>query len=192
MRLTGKEIKKYLEFSFGNWFNQMSDGSDNLLKFKNNDDGSIKYSLKTNLPELDEVFYNFSSAAGINYIVDVSKRVGKRVTITTLSNGTSFSPDSVYTVAVNSYRGNGGGGHLIRGAGIPKEELSERILSSTDKDLRYNIMKWIESKKIINPVIIGNWKIIPPEWWKKGKERDFELLFGSKPNYVKDKTNDSK
>jgi 2',3'-cyclic-nucleotide 2'-phosphodiesterase/3'-nucleotidase len=144
------------------------------------------------LPELDEVFYNFSSAAGINYIVDVSKRVGKGVTITTLSNGTSFSPDSVYTVAVNSYRGNGGGGHLIRGAGIPKEELSERILSSTDKDLRYNIMKWIESKKIINPVIIGNWKIIPPEWWKKGKERDFELLFGSKPNYVKDKTNDSK
>ena len=83
-----QEIKDYLEFSFGNWFNQMSDSSDDLLKFKHNDERTIKYSSGSTSPELEEVFYNFSSAAGINYTVNVSKQAGERVSITTLSDGT--------------------------------------------------------------------------------------------------------
>ena len=38
-------------------------------------------------------------------------------------------------------------------------------------------MKWIKEKKIIKPHIIGNWKIIPEEWWQKGKEKDYQILF---------------
>ncbi len=34
MELTGQEIKDYLEFSYGNWFNQMKNENDHLLKFK--------------------------------------------------------------------------------------------------------------------------------------------------------------
>ena len=34
-----------------------------------------------------------------------------------------FDINKIYKVAINSYRGNGGGGHLVKGAGIPKEEL---------------------------------------------------------------------
>ena len=177
MKLSGKEIKDYLEYSFGNWFNQMKNENDHLLNFELDNNGEISLSNRYGRPQTEEIYYNFSSAAGINYSVDVTKPVGDRVAITTLSNGKIFSPDSFYTVALNSYRGNGGGGHLTRGAGIPKEELSERILTSTDKDLRYNIMKWIEKKKIINPEIIGNWKLIPEDWWKKGKEKDYKILF---------------
>jgi len=180
MKLSGKEIKDYLEYSFGNWFNQMKDENDHLLKFELDKNGEINLSNRYGRPQTKEIYYNFSSAAGINYTVDVSKPMGDRVAITTLSNGKIFSPDSFYNVAVNSYRGNGGGGHLTLGAGIPKEELSERVLTSTDKDLRYNIMKWIEKKKIINPEIIGNWKVIPEEWWKKGKEKDYQILFQPK------------
>lgn len=192
MELTGKEVKDYLEYSFGNWFNQMKDENDHLLKFELDKNGGVRLSNRYGRPQTKEIYYNFSSSAGINYVVDVSMPEGNRVSITTLSDGTPFSEDSVYTVAVNSYRGNGGGGHLTRGAGIPKEELSERVLSSTDKDLRYNIMKWIETKKIINPNLIGNWKVIPEDWWEMGKERDYELLFGTEPSYAKDKTTDSK
>ena len=179
MSLTGEEVDNYLEYSFGNWYNEMKDSSDHLLIFKTNEDGSIKYSQRTGSPELEEIYYNYSSAAGINYTVDVSKPAGDRVNIVELSNGTPFDFDKTFKVAINSYRGSGGGGHLTRGAGIPQDELSERIVASTNRDIRYNLMQWIKEKKIIKPHIIGNWKIIPEGWWQKGKEKDYMLLFGN-------------
>ena len=177
--LTGKEIKDYLEFSFGNWFNQMSSSNDHLLNFKKDENGNLIYSGKNHSPRLAQVYYNFSSAAGINYTVDVTKPAGERVNITSSSDGTPFDLVKAYKVAINSYRGNGGGRHLTRGANIDKSELAKRIITSTDKDLRYYMMKWIEKKKVITPQIIGNWKIIPEDWWKKGKEKDYKLLFGN-------------
>jgi 2',3'-cyclic-nucleotide 2'-phosphodiesterase/3'-nucleotidase len=180
MALTGEEIKNYLEYSFGNWFNEMASETDHLLKFKFNDDVSIKYSARTGSPELEEVYYNFSSAAGINYIVDVSMPAGDRVHITELSDGTPFDFDKSYKVAINSYRGSGGGGLLTHGADIPQDELSERIIASTDHDIRYNLMQWIKDKKVIKPKLIGNWTVAPEGWWTNGKARDYELLFGKK------------
>jgi 2',3'-cyclic-nucleotide 2'-phosphodiesterase / 3'-nucleotidase len=179
MSLTGEEVDNYLEYSFGNWFNEMKDSSDHLLIFKTKEDGSIKYSQRIGSPELEERYYNYSSAAGINYTVDVSKPAGDRVNIVELSNGTPFDFDKTFKVAINSYRGSGGGGHLTRGAAIPQDELSERIVASTNRDIRYILMQWIKEKKIIKPHIIGNWKIIPEEWWQKGKEKDYILLFGN-------------
>jgi 2',3'-cyclic-nucleotide 2'-phosphodiesterase/3'-nucleotidase len=179
MRLTGKEIKDFLEFSFGNWFNQMSSSNDHLLNFKKDENGNLIYSGQNHSPRLAQVYYNFSSAAGINYTVDVTKPAGERVNITSSSDGTPFDLVKAYKVAINSYRGNGGGGHLTRGANIDKSELAKRIITSTDKDLRYYMMKWIEKKKVITPKIIGNWKIIPEDWWEKGKEKDYKLLFGN-------------
>jgi 2',3'-cyclic-nucleotide 2'-phosphodiesterase/3'-nucleotidase len=178
MSLSGKEIKDYLEYSFGNWFNQMKNENDHLLKFKLDTSGNIILNKNSKTPELAEVSYNFSSAAGINYTVDVSKPVGERVNITTLSNGYPFYSDSTYTVAINSYRGSGGGNLLTRGAHITKENLSGRVINSTERDLRFYIMKWIEDMKTINPTLIGNWKVIPEDWWQKGKAKDYELMFG--------------
>ena len=178
MSLSGKEINDYLEYSCGNWFNQMKDENDHLLKFKNDTKVNIVYNKRSKVPGLEERYYNFSSAAGINYTVDVSKPVGERVNITTLSNRVPFFSDSTYTVAINSYRGSGGGGLITRGAHILKENLSGRVINSTEKDLRFYIMKWIESMKTINPTLIGNWKVIPEDWWQKGKAKDYELLFG--------------
>ena len=184
MELTGREIKDYLEYSFGNWFNQMEGKNDHLIRFKYDEDGNIKISERYNSPELEERYYNYSSAAGINYTVDVSKPAGERVTISSLSSGEAFEMDKTYAVAINSYRGNGGGGHLIRGAGIPKEELSERITSSTETDLRFNLMKWIKEKKSITPGILGNWKVVPESWWLNGKQRDLELIFGKEEKMI--------
>ncbi|MGB5287239.1 MAG: bifunctional metallophosphatase/5'-nucleotidase [Ignavibacteriaceae bacterium] len=178
MELSGKEIKDFLEYSFGNWFNKIENENDHLLKFKYDEDGAIKYSDRYSTPQLEERYYNYSSAAGINYTVDVSKPSGDKVTITTLANGAPFDQNINYTVAVNSYRGSGGGGHLTRGAGIPQKELSNRVLTSTDKDLRYYLMKWIEEKKIISPEIISTWKVIPEVWWEKGRLKDYVVLFG--------------
>jgi len=168
MQLSGKEIKDYLEFSYGNWFNEMYSENDHLLMFETNLYGDSI--LKT-------PYYNYSSAAGINYFVDISKPIGQRVTITSLTNGSEFKEADLYTVAVNSYRGNGGGGHLTEGSGIPQDKLAERIITSTELDLRFYLMKWIKEKQEITPVPLNNWHVVPENYWKKGKERDFRILF---------------
>lgn len=179
MKLTGKEIKDYLEYSYNLWFNQMKDENDHLLKFVTDEKGNLKLDNRNRAPLLENQYYNFDCAAGINYVVDVSKPFGERVKILSKSNGEKFEFDKMYKVAINSYRGNGGGGHLLNGVKLSKEELNERLINSTDKDFRFYIMKWIEKKKIVNPVATGNWKVVPETWWQKGKEKDYQLMFGN-------------
>lgn len=176
MKLTGKEIKNYLEFSYGLWFNTMKNADDHLLLFDFDESGKIKYDTRNSAPRLKEQFYNFDCAAGINYTVDVSKPVGGRVSISSMSDGSLFDENKTYTAAINSYRGNGGGNHLINGAGIPKEEITKRIITSTDKDLRYYAIKWLEKRKIFTPKTTENWTVIPKEWWQKGKEKDMKVM----------------
>jgi 2',3'-cyclic-nucleotide 2'-phosphodiesterase/3'-nucleotidase len=178
MELTGKEILNYLEYSYGEWFNTMKDENDNLLLFVIDENGNLKYSNRSNTGMLKNRYYNFDSAEGINYIVDVSKPNGQKVNITSFNDGNPFELSKTYKVAINSYRGNGGGGHLVKGAGITKEELTNRVINSTEKDLRYYMLKWIENQKVVNPEENINWKIIPENWVNIAKEKDYKLLFG--------------
>ena len=176
MSMSGREIKKYLEFSYAGWYNTMKNPYDNLLKFRVAEDG--KPALTKGKAWLKNQPYNFDSAAGIDYTVDVSEPEGKRVSIKSFSNGNPFEMNRTYKVAVNSYRGNGGGGHFSEGAGIGKDELSSRLLTSTERDLRYYILNYLESKKTIKPAALNNWKIIPENLVKEAITRDYELLFG--------------
>lgn len=176
MSMTGSEIRKYLEFSYSEWLNTMKSPDDHLLKFRLGEDG--KPILKNGEAWLKNQPYDFDSAAGIDYTVDVSKPDGKRVTIKSFSNGNPFEMNKTYLVAVNSYRGNGGGGHLTAGAGIAKSELSKRLKRSTERDLRFYILKYLEAKKTIKPVALNNWKIIPEKWVKDARTRDSAMLFG--------------
>lgn len=162
MRLTGREVKDELEYSYGLWFNQMKKPSDHLLLLEGD--------------RLKNYSFNFDSAAGIKYEVDVSKPVGERVHIISMSNGQPFSLTKTYMVAVNSYRGNGGGELLTRGAGIPKADLIKRIVWTSDKDLRYYMMQYIKSKKEIKPVSLNNWCVIPKSWAQEAAKRDAALL----------------
>jgi len=176
MSLSGKEVQKYLEFSYSEWLNTMKSSSDMLLKLRTGKDG--KPQVTDGKVWLRNQPYNFDSASGIDYVVDVSKPEGSRVTISGFTDGRPFDKNKMYKVAVNSYRGNGGGGHFTEGAGIDKEDLRSRVIASTDRDLRYYILKYIEEKKTINPVIINNWKIIPEKWVKAAKAKEYPLLFG--------------
>ncbi len=178
MSLTGKEIDGFLEHSASVWFNTMKSAEDHLIKFKINEDGSISTNQQGKV-QLFANFYNFDSAAGIIYTVDVSKPDGDKVTIHSMANGTPFDENKTYSVAINSYRGNGGGGHLTKGSGIAPEELANRVKTSTEKDLRYYIMKYIEEKKVITPTNFNTWKIVPEEWVIQAIERDKKLLFSS-------------
>jgi 2',3'-cyclic-nucleotide 2'-phosphodiesterase/3'-nucleotidase len=179
MELSGKEVKNYLEFSYKLWYNEMKNSDDHLLDFDTEADGKIIFDKRNSAPLLKNQYYNFDCAAGINYTVDVSKPIGERISILSMADGNKFDLNKKYKVAVNSYRGNGGGGHLVSGAGIPKEELSKRVITSTEKDLRFYIMKWIEKNKTVTPKTLDNWKVIPEDWWTKGKEKDYKIMFGN-------------
>jgi len=176
MEMKGSEIQKYLEFSYSEWFNTMKNADDYLLKLRLGKDG--KPILTNGKAWLKNQPYNFDSAAGIDYIVDVSKPEGERVNIISFSDGRPFEKNKTFSVAVNSYRGNGGGGHFTEGAGINNNELRSRLISSTDRDLRYYIMNYIEMKKMIDPAPLNNWTIIPEKWVKNAVGREYQLLFG--------------
>jgi 2',3'-cyclic-nucleotide 2'-phosphodiesterase / 3'-nucleotidase len=177
MKLSGDEVHKYLEYSYSGWYNTMKRSDDFLMKFQlGNDTKPFLYNGRARLRNQP---YNFDSAAGINYIVDVSKPEGERVKISSFSDGRPFKKEKIYRVAVNSYRGTGGGGHFTEGVGLSGAELQSRLISSTDKDLRYYIIKAIEKRRVIAPAQNKNWKVVPEEWVKKAIPRDSALLFGT-------------
>jgi 2',3'-cyclic-nucleotide 2'-phosphodiesterase/3'-nucleotidase len=178
MNLSGEEVQKYLEFSYSEWFNTMKGPDDILLKFRTGKNG--KPLITNGKAWFKNQSYNFDSAAGIDYTVDVSKPEGARIVIKGFTDGRPFERNKMYKVAVSSYRGNGGGGHFTEGAGIGKEKLRSRLVSSTYRDLRYYILKSIEAKKTVNPEPSNNWKIIPEKWVKKAIPREYALLFGTK------------
>ncbi|MBR6176925.1 MAG: bifunctional metallophosphatase/5'-nucleotidase [Bacteroidales bacterium] len=168
VQLTGKEILDYLEYSYGSWFNTMSDRKDHLVLFEVDERGNGRTAGK---------FYNYSSASGINYTVDLTKPAGEKITINGFTDGRAFELDKTYKVAINSYRGNGGGGHLTDGSGISHDDLLKRIISSTDKDLRYIIMQHIEAMRIVSPKAKGNWKAIPQDFWIRGRKKDYQIMY---------------
>lgn len=171
MKLTGKEIKDFLEMSYALWTNQMQSPDDHLMLLNEEDNGFGRFKNPS---------FNFDSAAGIIYTVDVTKPQGEKIRIERMANGEPFDLNKTYRVAVNSYRGNGGGDLLTKGAGIPKTELSKRIVYSTDKDLRYYLMKRIEEVKVLDPKPLNQWKFIPEEWTVPASKRDYDILFGEK------------
>lgn len=169
MELTGEEVKGVLEESYYLWTNQMQSPKDNVLGFRDKK-SSKAYKLKN-------IFFNFDSAAGIRYTVDVTKPKGEKITIISMADGAPFDANKRYKVALNSYRGNGGGELLTKGAGIDKDDLNKRIIFASDKDLRYYLMNYLESKQSINPQPLNQWKFIPEKWTKKAIQRDYKLLF---------------
>ena len=170
MHLSGQEIKDYLEMSYAQWVNQMKRPNDHLLLFAEEREGQA--------PRLEHIFSNFDSAAGIIYEVDVTKPAGQRIRIKSMTDGTPFRLDEYYRVALNSYRGTGGGELLTKGAGIPHEQLERRIIQTTDIDLRFYMLSYIEMRGEITPPRMNEWKFVPERWTVPAAQRDYTLLFG--------------
>lgn len=172
MSLTGEEINNYLEESYSIWVDTAATRPDgHLLLFR-----SKRPSVHDN--RLRNPAYNFDSAAGIRYTVDITRPKGERVNILSMADGTPFDPKKTYTVAVNSYRGNGGGDLMTSGAGLTKDELKCRTLSSTDADLRYYMMKEIEKRGVIKPETDRNWRFVPENLTDRLAARDRKIIKG--------------
>ena len=174
LRMTGEEVRKHLEYSYDMWTNTMTSPDDHALRL--NDDS------KDDQQRTGFQYYtfNFDSACGIDYEVDLTKPDGQKVKILRMSNGEPFDEKKWYKVAMNSYRANGGGELLTQGAGIPKDSLDSRVIFHTDRDQRHFLTEEIRKMGTVNPKPNHNWKFVPEAWVKPALERDRKLLFGDK------------
>lgn len=171
VELSGMQIKNYLERSYDNWIATMHSSGDHIMNIRY-DEKMSRYTFR-NFP------YNFDSAANIEYEVDVTKPYGERINIKSFTDGKEFAYDTLYRVAMSSYRASGGGDLLVTGAAIPAEEL-KGIVKAKLADIRsliYDLYRYNENPEIKS---MNNWKFIPESYAAPALKRDKALLFGSR------------
>ncbi len=173
LNMTGREIRNHLEMSYAIWTKQMTSPDDNIMLLQEKDESQDNRNSRFVNPT-----YNFDSAAGIDYEVDVTKPQGSKITIKQFTDGRAFNENETYKVVTNSYRANGGGELITIGAGIDKDSLASRIVYESDMDQRHLLMEEIERQGTITPRPNNNWRFVPEAWTKKAIERDRKLIFG--------------
>lgn len=174
--MTGEEVLRYLEASYDRWIQTMTRPSDHVLKIAPRSDartGQKRWSFV-------DRSYNFDSAGGLNYTVDVTKARGERIAVLSLADGSAFDPSATYNVALTSYRASGGGG-LLQEAGI--DSLEGRVVARYP-EIRQILLDYltengsIDPEVISNPTVIGSWEFIPENKARPALKADLELLFG--------------
>ena len=175
MRLSGEEIRNYLEYSYDKWIVTYKPGG-HVFNMTDRDDARYFQSRWSfNYPS-----YNFDSASGLNYTVDITKPFGSRVVISSMADGSKFDPKSFYKVAMTSYRAAGGGDLIFKGAGLTRDQLEERTLARFPeiRDLIYRYFEEHGEVKAGSFEGMGDWKFVPEKTAKKAIYEDMTLLFG--------------
>lgn len=178
VKMTGREIHDYLEYSYDQWINTVSRPGEHILKITPRHDsrtGQQGWSFVNRS-------YNFDSAAGINYTVDVTKPSGSRVDIASMAGGQPFDPEKTYFVAMTSYRASGGGG-ILQAIGIDTDKITDRVVEYYPeiRNILYNYLLEhgsIDPAVIGDPARIGRWRFVPEGLAAKGIDADMQLLFG--------------
>ena len=171
LRMTGREVRQLLELSYDQWVNTMKSPDDHIMLLAPKAPGDNQREGFKNYT------FNFDSASGIDYEVDVTKPDGQKVHIKQFTDGRPFDENKWYLVAMNSYRGNGGGELLTRGAGIPMDSIPSRITFMSERDQRHYLTRKIEREGEVAPKPLNNWRFVPEAWAKPAIERDRKLIF---------------
>lgn len=171
VEMSGREIVDYLEYSYSKWINKVEVSNKSVSKGTlfniSNDSGRYRF---------NNIHFNFDSAAGIDYEVDVTKDFGFRINIKSLSDGTQFDINGIYRVAMTSYRANGGGDILVEGAKIPKQMLAQRVVNRGG-DIRDLIYTSLSKDSVIAVQNYNNWSFVPKNIANKMIKKERALLF---------------
>ena len=177
VKMKGEEIQLYLEHSYDKWINTIAKADDRLLKIEARDDARTQQQRWSFVNRS----YNFDSAAGVNYTVDVTKPFGQRISITSMADGSAFDPQREYNVAMTSYRASGGG-NLMKETGIDTDRIDDRVVARYPeiRNILYDYLMEngsIDPEVIGDPSVIGQWKFVPEQLAETAMERDMNLLF---------------
>jgi 2',3'-cyclic-nucleotide 2'-phosphodiesterase/3'-nucleotidase len=145
IKITGAQLKKYLEYS-ARYYKQFMPG-DVTIGINNN---GIRD-------------YNYDMVQGVDYTIDITKPEGQRIVNITYQ-GQPVEDHTHFTCAVNNYRFNGGGGFMTA-MGFDQNNKPEVTFDSMkaygdDGQVRNLIIKYIQDKGTISPVIKNSWKVV--------------------------------
>lgn len=145
IKMNGKQIKSWLEAS-NKYYKQVTKSDDPIVKD----------------PVLNTPDYNLDFLYGATYDVDLTQPVGSRIK-NLKYDGKLIGDTDEFTVAINNYRFNGGGGFLAA-AGIKNGDQSIVVYDSAkalgdDGQVRNLMINYIKQVKTISPVVANNWKL---------------------------------
>ena len=156
VKMTGKQVKDWMEYTV-RYYKQVSSSTDSITKDPN-----------LNIPD-----YNLDQLYGASYDIDLTQsactldsngRVISGNRIQNLKfNGNVVKDSDVFTVAINNYRYNGGGGFMAA-AGLSNTNPSIVTYDSAKKlgddgQVRSLMMKYVQDNKTITPTTSNNWKL---------------------------------
>jgi len=132
VKVNGAQLRSYLEYS--------------ARYFKSTPTG----------PQIDQSIpgYNYDMLAGVDYVIDVSKPIGERITQLDFQ-GRAVTPADTFTLALNNYRQTGGGGYsMLRDAPVVQDRQLE---------IRQLLIDEVRKRGAIKPsdYFHQNWRIVP-------------------------------
>jgi 2',3'-cyclic-nucleotide 2'-phosphodiesterase (5'-nucleotidase family) len=133
VRISGRQLREYLEFS-ARYFRQAGRG-DSLV------DPAVPG-------------FNYDIVAGVDYVVDISKPFGARITSLT-RNGRPVADTDSFTLALHDYRQQGGGGYsMLQGA---------PVVYDRQQVIRQLLIDEVQRRGVLRPedYFVRNWRIEP-------------------------------
>jgi 2',3'-cyclic-nucleotide 2'-phosphodiesterase/3'-nucleotidase len=133
VRISGRQLREYLEFS-ARYFRE-SPPPDSLIDAR--------------VPG-----FNFDIVTGVEYVLDISRPIGARVTTLT-RNGRPVVDSDMFTMALNDYRQSGGGGYgMLRGAPLVYDQ---------QQSIRQLLIDEIQRRGTLRPedYFTSSWRIAP-------------------------------
>ena len=137
VRITGRQLRAYLEHSAG-YYRTFDEGAPDQ-------------------PVVDprQPGYNFDIVSGVDYVIDLRRPPGSRITTLAVGGRPVVDADS-FTLALNNYRQTGGGNYAML-AGAP-------VVYDEQQEIRQLLIDEVRRREIIRPeeYAAANWRIEPP------------------------------
>ncbi|MCX7694642.1 MAG: 5'-nucleotidase C-terminal domain-containing protein [Caloramator sp.] len=145
IKMTGKQLKDWLEWS-ARYYKQVQNPTDKIEKD----------------PVLNIPDYNLDQLYGATYDIDLTEPVGNRIK-NLKYNGKPIKDTDVFTVAINNYRYNGGGGFMAA-AKISNADPSIVVYDSQkalgdDGQVRSLMIEYFKKYGTVANTVEKNWKI---------------------------------
>ncbi|WP_161486054.1 5'-nucleotidase C-terminal domain-containing protein [Desulfotomaculum copahuensis] len=143
IKMTGAQLKKWLEFS-ARYYKQVTSPNDPTVK-------DAVY----NIPD-----YNLDQLYGASYTIDLTEPAGSRIK-NLKYNGQLVKDTDEFTVAINNYRYNGGGGFMAAAGLTPGQGAiydSMKTLGDAGQ-VRNLLIKYVQDNKTVSPVTEQYWSI---------------------------------
>jgi 2',3'-cyclic-nucleotide 2'-phosphodiesterase (5'-nucleotidase family) len=134
VRITGKQLRDYLEFSSRYYRTPASP--------------SARLESDPQIPG-----YNFDVVSGVDYVIDVSRPIGSRITRLDYKGAPVRDTDS-FTMALNNYRQTGGGGYAML-SGAP-------VVYDKDQAIRQLLIDEVKQRGVISQTdyFTRNWSLV--------------------------------